>query len=111
MNRPHLQRGFVLVTSLIFLIVLSLLGVMALRGTLFGERMAANDRDLAVAREFAELALRDAERDVLGLRFDGTTYCRLPNGNTNCGVVRPAGTRPTSALDAGNFLGGGQPGH
>jgi Tfp pilus assembly protein PilX len=103
MNRPHHQRGFVLVTSLIFLIVLSLLGVMALRGTLFGERMAANDRDLAVAREFAELALRDAERDVLGLRFDGTTYCRLPNGNTNCGVVRPAGTRPTSALDAGNF--------
>ena len=103
MNRPHPQQGFVLVTSLIFLIVLSLLGVMALRGTLFGERMAANDRDLAMAREFAELALRDAERDVLGLRFDGTTYCRLPDGTTNCAVVRPLGTRPTSALDAGNF--------
>lgn len=99
------QQGFVLVTSLIFLMVLSLLGVMAMRGTLFGERMAANDRDLAMAREFAELALRDAERDVLGLSFDGTSYCRNPNGSTNtaCTVVRPMNSRPTSATDAGNF--------
>lgn len=97
------QRGFVLVTSLIFLMVLSLLGVMAMRGTLFGERMAANDRDLAMAREFAELALRDAERDVLGLRFDGTTYCRAPDGSTACTTVRPVNSRPTSTTDAGNF--------
>lgn len=97
------QRGFVLVTSLIFLMVLSLLSVMAMRGTLFGERMAANDRDIAMAREFAELALRDAERDILGLRFDGVTYCRAPNGSTNCAVVRPLNSRPTSATDSGNF--------
>jgi type IV pilus assembly protein PilX len=103
MKRQPFQQGFVLVTSLIFLIVLSLLGVMALRGTLFGERMAANDRDLAMAREFAELALRDAERDILGLRFDGTTYCRLANNNTNCALTRPAGTRPNSAADAAYF--------
>lgn len=103
MKRPPFQQGFVLVTSLIFLIVLSLLGVMALRGTLFGERMAANDRDLAMAREFAELALRDAERDILGLRFDGTTYCRLADNTTNCTLTRPAGTRPASAADAATF--------
>jgi type IV pilus assembly protein PilX len=101
MKRQH-NQGFVLVTSLIFLIVLSLLGVMAMRGSLFEERMAANDRDLAMAREMAELALRDGERDVLGLRFDGT-YCRAPNGTANCTLVRPQGTRPTSAADAGNF--------
>ncbi|WP_159594906.1 pilus assembly PilX family protein [Hydrogenophaga sp. BPS33] len=93
MKQQHLQQGFVLVTSLIFLIVLSLLGVMALRGTLFGERMTANSQDLFSAREFAELALRDAERDILGLRFDGTTYCRTTS-TTVCATARPENTRP-----------------
>lgn len=92
------QRGFVLVTATIFLVVLSLLGVMALRGSLFEERFAANDRDMAVARESAELALRDAERDIQGLRFDGQ-YCAA----AACTTLRPAGTRPASAIDAGNF--------
>lgn len=92
------NRGFVLVTSLIFLIVLSLLAVMSVRGSLFEERMASNDRDMGIAREYAELALRDAERDILGLRFDGI-YC----ASGACALVRPAGTRPVDAVDAGNF--------
>lgn len=92
------QRGFVLVTAVIFLMVLSLLGVMAVRGSLFEERAAANDRDLSVARENAELALRDAERDILGVRFDGQ-YCAI----AGCTTLRPTGTRPTNALDATNF--------
>lgn len=108
MKQEH-NKGFVLVTSLIFLIVLSLLGVMAMRGSLFDERMAANDRDRALAKEYAEMALRDAERDILGIRFDGVTYCRNAAGAAACGAgvpagaVRPQGTRPTSAVDAGNF--------
>ncbi|MDO8903742.1 PilX N-terminal domain-containing pilus assembly protein [Hydrogenophaga sp.] len=92
------QHGFVLITSLIFLIVLSILGVMAMRGSLFEERMAANDRDRALAREYAEMALRDAERDILGIRFNGT-FCAA----VGCGTLRPAGTRPANAVDAGNF--------
>lgn len=94
------QRGFVLLTSIIFLIVLSLLGVMALRGSLFEERMSANERDRALAREYAELALRDAERDILGLRFDGA-FCAT--ATVPCSSLRPAGTRPINATDAGNF--------
>ncbi len=94
------QHGFVLVTALIFLMVLSLLGVMALRGSLFEERFAANDRDLTVARENAELALRDAERDILGLRFDGPgNYCAA----LNCFRQRPLGTRPVDLASSGNF--------
>jgi type IV pilus assembly protein PilX len=89
-HRSH--QGFVLITSLIFLIVLSLLSVMAMRGSLFEERMASNDRDLAMAREFAEMALRDAERDILGLRFDGTLCA--PTTGTECRNKRPDGTRP-----------------
>ncbi len=97
------SRGFVLVTSLIFLFVLSSLAIMAMRGSLFGERIASNDRDQALAREYAEMALRDAERDILGLRFDGVVYCRTTAGVVNCPLTRPAGTRPGSADDAGNF--------
>lgn len=101
MNRSR-NQGFVLVTSLIFLIVLSLLGVMAMRSSLFEERMATNERDMSMAREFAEMALRDAERDIMGLRFDGTTYCGQ-TGAACTGLIRPAGTRPISTLDSGNF--------
>lgn len=85
-----------LVTALVFLIILSVLAVMAMRGAVFDERMSANDRDMSMAREYAELALRDAERDILGLRFDGS-FC---GGGSGC---RPAGTRPADAADAGNF--------
>lgn len=71
---------------------------MAVRGSLFEERAAANDRDLALAKENAELALRDAERDILGVRFDGQ-FCAA----VSCTTLRPAGTRPASIADAGNF--------
>ena len=99
MNRKK-QRGFVLITSIILLVVLSLLGVMALRGSLFEERISANERDRALAREYAELALRDAERDILGLKFNGDFCATAP---IPCTTLRAAGTRPQNAVDAGNF--------
>lgn len=92
MTKKNRSQGFVLVTALIFLLVLSLLGIAALRTTLFEERLAGNDTDKAFARENAELALRDAERDILGLRFDGQ-YC----STAPCSALRTAGTRPVSA--------------
>lgn len=99
MNSTSKQQGFVLVTALIFLMVLSVLGVMALRGSLFEERFASNDRDLALAREHAALALRDAERDIQGLRFDGLYCAAVP-----CGTLRPAGVRPINAAEAVGFF-------
>ncbi|MBK6999899.1 MAG: hypothetical protein IPH35_08010 [Rhodoferax sp.] len=103
------QCGFVMVTALIFLMVLSLLGVMAVRGSLFEERFSANDRDLMVARENAELALRDAERDILGLRFNSQPTALVYCAPAACTNVRPAGTRPANAADAGNFWSGSNP--
>lgn len=61
----HDQRGASLVIALIFLIVLTILGLVALRSSTLHERMAGNDRDRAVAFEAAEAALRDAELDIL----------------------------------------------
>lgn len=97
MKPSNHQQGFVLITALILVSVLSLLGAMALKGSLFEERMASNDRDRALAREYAEMALRDAERDILGIRFDGA-WC---TGGA-CATVRPDGTRPKTAADS-NF--------
>lgn len=99
-KRAERQQGFVLVTAVIFIFVLSALAVMALRGSVFEERMSANDRDVAVAREYAEMALRDAERDILGIRFDGT-FCA--SGSPGCETLRPATTRPTDATESKGF--------
>jgi len=67
MNSTHLrhrQRGASLIVALLFLIVLTVLGLVALRSSTLHERMAGNDRDKATAFEAAEATLRDAERDI-----------------------------------------------
>lgn len=98
MIKTSRHQGFVLITALIFLLVLSLLGISVLKTTLFEERLAGNDTDTAFARENAELALRDAERDILGLRFDGQSCAVAP-----CTNLRPAGTRPTDVSQSLTF--------
>ena len=58
------QSGAALVVGLIFLIVLTLLGLTAAQTGIMEERMAGNTRDRNVAFQAAEAALRDAEKDV-----------------------------------------------
>lgn len=58
------QSGAALITGLIFLVVLSMIGVTAARMSTLEERMSGNMRDRSIAMQAAELALRDAERDV-----------------------------------------------
>jgi type IV pilus assembly protein PilX len=62
----HRQHGASLVVALMFLIVLTILGLVSVRSSTLHERMAGNDRDRAIAFEAAEAALRDAEVDILG---------------------------------------------
>lgn len=61
MNTLNRQRGAVLVVSLLMLLVLTILGVTAMQMTRMQERMAGNSRDLSLAFQGAEAALRDAE--------------------------------------------------
>lgn len=56
------QRGAVLVVGLIFLALLTLIGVTAFSVATQEERMAANTRDRLRAFEAAEAALRECER-------------------------------------------------
>jgi type IV pilus assembly protein PilX len=58
------QSGAALVVGLIFLVVLTMIGVTAARMSSLEERMSGNLRDRAVALQAAEMALRDAERDI-----------------------------------------------
>ena len=55
---PFKQSGMVLMISLIFLVLLTLLAVSAMQGTILQERMAGNTRDRMLALEAAETALR-----------------------------------------------------
>lgn len=66
-QRPHSvedQRGAALIVGLIFLVILTLLGVTAMQSSTLEERMAGNARDRNLAFQAAEAALRDAERDI-----------------------------------------------
>lgn len=61
---PRAQRGVALVIALIFLLVLTMIGVSAMQTTTIQERMAGNVRDRNVAFQAAEAGLRDAEAEL-----------------------------------------------
>lgn len=58
------QRGIVLLTSLMLLVVLTLIVVTSLRSALLEERMASNALNRQVALQAAEAVLRDAETQI-----------------------------------------------
>ncbi len=66
------QRGAALVMGMIFLTLLSLLGLTALGTSLLEERMAANARDRIRAFQAAEAALRRCEAAVPSATFGPT---------------------------------------
>lgn len=78
------SRGVSLIMVLIFLSVISGLTVWSVRQSIFGEGMARNQLDLEVARQAAEAALRDAERDIMNLRI-----ATLTNASCSRGRDRP----------------------
>ena len=62
----RVERGAVLVVGLVFLLLLTLIGVTAFSVATQEERMAGNTRDRLRAFEAAEQALRDCERHLSG---------------------------------------------
>lgn len=59
------QSGAALIIGLIFLVILTLLGVSAMQATSLEERMSGNARSRNVALQAAEAALKDAEVYIL----------------------------------------------
>ena len=72
------QRGAVLITCLVFLVVLTMLAITTSRMSSLEERMSGNMRDRSIAMQAAEMAMRDAEKDILGSKMNGATP-RCPN--------------------------------
>jgi len=59
------QRGVALIVVMLFMTVLGLGGLYSARSALMGERLARSQLDVQVARQAAEAALRDGERDLM----------------------------------------------
>ncbi|WP_417227672.1 pilus assembly PilX family protein [Amphritea sp.] len=66
------ERGAVLIISLIFLLILSFIGISSMQGTSVQEKMAGNLRDRNSAFSAAEAALREGESQARSDYFAGT---------------------------------------
>jgi len=64
MNERHNQRGFVLITGLIFLVIITLLALSSMNTTTLQEKLASNLREQSRATEASEAVLRRGERLV-----------------------------------------------
>lgn len=62
---PSKQQGALLVTSLVFLVIMTLIGVTAMRTAVLDEKMASNFRCSKIAFEAAEASILNAERDMI----------------------------------------------
>lgn len=93
-NKPYPeQSGAALITSLVFLTVLTILGMNTLGTALLESRMAGNARDRSLAFQAAESALRDAERYI---KLSGRV-----TGPQDVGVVNE-GYEETAGCTSGN---------
>ena len=82
-SRRRAQRGVALVVALVLLVLITLVGLAAVRGTMLQQRMAANLFDRQVAFQSAEAAMRAAAARVAANPGDiarncqaGGVYCR-----------------------------------
>ncbi len=106
-NLPSLaaERGSALILSLIFLVIMTLIAVSAMRDTTLQERMAGNLRDRSLAFQAAEASLRDGETWLLspaGRLASGVLLDEIADPATWDGAA-PA---PTQAASLG-FIDGG----
>lgn len=86
MNRsPALQQGAMLIVCLIILLVMTIIGITNMKTTTMEEKMTGNTRDLNLAFQAAEAALRDGEALIDAIvsptAFDNTAG--LYNSNDN----------------------------
>lgn len=94
---PLANRGIVLVTTLILLLIMSVLGISALRATTLEERMSGNWRDRNLALQAAEAGLRAGERFIGPLTVAPTPHAYPCSVDQTCEVFDPADSskRPT----------------
>lgn len=84
------ERGVALVVVLLFLVAITGISVWTARQSMLAESMARNQTNHEVARQAAESALRDAERDIdnapLGVLMTNASCTRNPATTDNDGL-------------------------
>ncbi len=91
-NTAAAQAGAVLVISLIFLLLMTIIGVTTMQTTTLQERMAGNTRDMNLALQSAESALRDGENWLAtspANRAQADTHAELPDPVAWDTIVNP----------------------
>ncbi len=91
-NRPGGQSGATLVVALIFLVLLTMIGITVATNSVVQERMAGNTRQKDLAFQWAESALQDAETAI----NDSTSTLRVYMDAYIAAVK--AGTTPPSQI-------------
>lgn len=88
------QTGSAMIVSLIFLLLMTLIGTTAMRSSIMQERMSGNTRDWNLAFQAAEAALREAEDFLL-------TTAVLPEFDDNDGFYQ-VNSADVPVFDPGN---------
>ncbi len=70
------QQGIALVVALVLLVVITLVGLAAVRGTIIQQKMAANMFDRQIAFQSAEAAMREAQSRLLSQPGDVARNCQ-----------------------------------
>lgn len=83
------QRGMALIISLIILLLMTIIGLAAMRTSLMEEKMAANSRDQALAFQASEIGLRDQERWLMSQTLEP-----LPTDDGSNGIWNPDSVDP-----------------
>lgn len=84
---PRAERGFVLVTAMLFLIVLTMLVFALMRTSILEEKMVGASRDWNIAFQAAEAALRGAEKKLSDGTITGKTG--FATGCSTAGLCLP----------------------
>lgn len=104
------QQGAVLVTVLIYMLVLSMIGISSMRGTAMEERMASNSWEHSRAFQAAESALLDAgqwflfQPDLIDSSGDGSTGV-WETGSVSGAVVSSTFDWSTNGVEYGDSSG------
>jgi type IV pilus assembly protein PilX len=89
---PRGESGASLIVALLFLLVLTVLGLAVMRATTIEVRIVGFEQDRNLAFEAAEAALRDAERDLTLNGIDTDAPWEPDCSGGGGGLCRPANT-------------------
>lgn len=86
------QRGIALITSLIVLVIMTLLGLAAIRSITQEERMAGHSYSRSLAFQSSEASLRTIEELVEANKPEPISGCSVVSGLMSCGPPAAADT-------------------